>query len=382
MQNPNAIVSLILKLDPPLDRSPAEMLKSEAGITVELEDGRRARLNPADTRSPGLAQILDELSKQRLLVYLEIDPATSAITRLLIPHISRVHRIESFSADSLRIDLERSHARHFLKRDTPNFAEMEKLLNEALKSDELLIVTDDDAHNILDVRPFKPRPDVPAPPPLPKPEPTSAPSWLLRLLRWIRDLPIWRWPIWPWKWWNWLFRCISETRAQEVFDAMSATNCNPLTALSPCIPFLYPDNGCWARANQMCRLMFNVRLKPRKVWINGNLKVSTKNNPSCSVSWGWHVAPVLCVRGPGIFQSQQMVIDPSLFSAPVTVAIWKGVQGDSNATLTFTSASIFTFFGGSTTDPTYWFTDQDLAFYRLMLKTRSNNVGPPPYANC
>ncbi len=382
MPNPNAIVSYIVKLVPPLDRSPIELLKSEAGISVELESGQRVRLDPANPRSPVLAQILDEARKEQLLVYLEIDPATSAITRMLIPPISRVHRIQLISADVLRIDLERSHARHFLKRNTPDFDEMEKLLNEALQNGELLIITDDDAHNILDVRPFQPSPDFSPPPSLPKPEFQPLPSWLLRLLRWIRDRPIWRWPIWPWRWWYWLFRCISETRAQEVFAAMNATNCNPITALQPCIPFLYPDNGCWARASEMCRLMFSVGLTPRKVWIQGNLLVSTKNNPNCCVQWGWHVAPILCVRGPGIFQCQQMVFDPSLFSTPVPVATWKGLQGDPNATLTYTSASIFMLYGNATTDPTYTLTNHDLAVYRLKLKLRSNDFGPPPYANC
>lgn len=382
MPNPNAIVSYIIKLDPPLDRSPIELLKSEAGISVELEGGRRVRLDPADPRSPGRAQILDEIRKEQLLVYLELDPTTSVITRLLIPHISRVHQIQPISADVFRIDLEGSHARHFLKRDTPDFAEMEKLLNEAIQNGEPLVITDDDAHNILDVRPYQPRPDGSPPPPLPKSELPSLPLWLLKLLRWVRDWPIWRWPIWPWRWWFWLFRCISETKAQEVFAAMNLTSCNPLTVSPPCIPFLYPDNGCWARASEMCRLMFNVGLTPRKVWIWGNLLVSTKNNPNCCVSWCWHVAPVLCVRGPGIFQCQSMVIDPSLFSAPVPVATWKGIQGDPNATLTYTSASIFKLYYTTTTDPTYTLTDHDLAVYRLKLKLRSNDFGPPPYANC
>lgn len=381
MQNPNAIVSAVIKLAPSLDRSPVEILKSEAGITVELEEERRVRLDPADPRSPGFAQLLDGLRTQHMLVYLEIDPATSAITRLLIPRITRVYGIQAISTDSLKVTLERSHAHHFLKRGAADFADMEKLLNEALQNGEPLIVTDDDAHNILDVRHFKPRPDIPTPPPLPKPDLPTTPSWLLRLLRWIRDLPIWRLPIWPWRWWYWVFHCISESKAQEVFATMSATNCNPLAALSPCIPFLYPVNGCWARASEMCRLMLNLGLTPRKVWIQGNLQVSTANNPNCSVSWDWHVAPVLCVRSSGIFQSQQMVIDPSLLKTPVTVATWKGKMGDPNATLTYTSAAIFYLFG-DVPDPTYSQTNQELATCRYQLIAQSIQSGPPPYANC
>jgi hypothetical protein len=164
-----------------------------------------------------------------------------------------------------------------------------------------------------------------------------------------------------------------------VFDAMAATSCNPQTVPPPCIPFLYPDDGCWARAHEMCRLMIGMGLSPRKVWIQGSLHVSTKNNPSCNVYWVWHVAPTLCVCGPRFWQSQDMVIDPSLFTTPVTKSGWKGVQGDPGATLTDTDASDFLW---GATDPNYVQTNQTLAYYRLQLQNRSVQNGPPPYANC
>jgi hypothetical protein len=171
------------------------------------------------------------------------------------------------------------------------------------------------------------------------------------------------------------------TKAQKVFDAMNATSCDPLTVPVPCIPFLYPDDGCWARAHEMCRLMINMGLSPKKVWIKGDLYVSTKNNPNCHVSWGWHVAPTLCVRGPRMFQTQRMVIDPSLFTTPISKATWKGKQGDPNATLTDSDASIY-YLWGNVTDPTYTETNKFLAIYRLQLKNRVIKYGPPPYANC
>ena len=165
---------------------------------------------------------------------------------------------------------------------------------------------------------------------------------------------------------------------------MSATTCDPLTVPPPCIPFNFPDDGCWARAHEMCRLMIAMGLSPRKVWIDNSpgqmLHVDTKNNPQCFVEWYWHVAPTLCVRGSVWFRARTMVIDPSIFTAPVTVTKWKGVQHDPGATLTFTPASYFTSGGG--TDPTYSSTNAILAYYRLALQTRSIQVGPPPYANC
>jgi hypothetical protein len=75
-----------------------------------------------------------------------------------------------------------------------------------------------------------------------------------------------------------------------------------------------------------------------------------------------------------------MVIDPALFTTPVTKAAWKGIQNDPNATLTDSGADLFLLTGA--TDPTYTETRGILAGYRLRLKNRAVQAGPPPYANC
>ncbi len=129
----------------------------------------------------------------------------------------------------------------------------------------------------------------------------------------------------------------------------------------------------------MCRLMIADGAQPQKVWIQGNLNVSSANKPNCLVQWGWHVAPTLEVDINGV--PQTYVIDPSLFDAPVPLATWKGVQGDPSATLTPSPASQFTLGGG--TDPTYAQTNSVLTTYRNMLKLRSVGPdGPPPYTSC
>ena len=375
MPNPNAIVSITVRLEPPLDRAPEEMLRAQGGISVQLDGDRRVRLDPADPHSAGFARVLDGLSKQRLPVYLEIDPATQAITRLFIPLVARVASISS-SQGALDVELDPSHARHVLKLGEPDSAVLERELREALRGGRPVIVSEDDAHNILDVRAFTLAPDGPTPPlpPFPRPKPRLPYPWPLSWLWWI-----WCWILCLW-WW---FGCLSMTRAQQVFDAMAATSCDLLTVPAPCIPFRYPDDGCWARAHEMCRLTINMGLSPRKVWIDHSsghwLHVNTKNSPQCYVEWGWHVAPTLCVRA-GFFQTQLMVIDPALFTTPVTEATWKGVQGDPGATLTHTGADQYAHGGG--TDPTYTGTNYYLAKYRLALQTRAVQVGPPPYAYC
>jgi hypothetical protein len=75
-----------------------------------------------------------------------------------------------------------------------------------------------------------------------------------------------------------------------------------------------------------------------------------------------------------------MVIDPSLFTTPVSEATWKSVQGDPGATLTETDASDYLW---GATDPTYSETNYYLAVYRLQLQLRAALPGgPPPYAAC
>ncbi|MFD4179591.1 protein-glutamine glutaminase family protein [Rhodococcus sp. NPDC058514] len=370
MTNPLAVVSTIMGIEPPPDQISAK--EPAHVIDVELERGRHVVLEPADPRSAGFARVLDGLRTLRLPAYLEIDPATSAITRLLIPHATRVIGIRPITVGILSVELWPSHGQHLLRREEPGFVELEGRLRDAVGSGEPLIVTENDAHEIIDVRAYTPDPNAPPLPPLPKPE-LPRPRPLGRILELLRRLWIWR-ALWLW------FRSVSEDRAQQAFDAVSATSCDPVTAPQPCIPFLYPDNGCWARAHEMCRLMIGSGLRPAKVWSQGALWVSTKNHPDCMVMWPWHVAPTLHVRGPGFLEVRDMVIDPSLFEEPVSTETWKGVQGDPNATLTATDASIY--LRDSMTDPSYTQTNLVLAMYRLELLNRVTMSGPPPYSNC
>jgi len=372
MPNPNAIVGRITRIEP----SPDPDERGALSIVVGGEE-RSLRLDPSDTRSADFAQVLDGLSKQGLPVYLEIDPATSSVTRLLIPNVTRIANLRPLDEGILSVEFQLSHGRHVLRQNLPDYEEFERQLRVALDSRAPLIITEDDAHTIIDVRGFTPDPEGPLPPyPFPDVPPRVPPrppfpfNWIKLIIDWL-----WR-PWWPWRLW---FRCISMTRAQLVFDAMNATSCAPLTVPPPCISFLYPDDGCWARAHEMCRLMIGMGHAPKKVWISGSLYVSTRNSPLCGVWWNWHVAPTLCVRGPGLLQSQQMVIDPSLFTTPVSKATWKGIQGDPGATLTDTAASDYLW---GTLDPTYVLTNDRLAYYRLQLQIRAMSSGPPPYASC
>lgn len=172
---------------------------------------------------------------------------------------------------------------------------------------------------------------------------------------------------------------VTLARAQELFSLCLSRLCCPCSGAAPGIAFLYPEDGCWARANEMCRLMIAEGEQPSKVWLRGRLHTLTRNSPKCYVDWGYHVAPTLEVSVAAT--TQTYVIDPSLFDGPVPLATWRSVQGDPSATATITAASQYGPGGG--TDPTYSQTQIDLETYRNVLRLRSVGAdGPPPYTAC
>lgn len=88
--------------------------------------------------------------------------------------------------------------------------------------------------------------------------------------------------------------------------------------------WLYPDDGCYARAALAIRNMFALFVPlPSKVFAFGNLKVETPNSPRGAVYWWYHVAPIVDVDG------QRFVLDPALEpTRPLTLAEWVGKMGN------------------------------------------------------
>lgn len=376
---PEIAVSAQVRIVPPLAGREPEAAMAAEEIRIELEDERQIRLDPDDERSPGFVRVIQSLEDGGRPAAFELD-TEERIRRVFIPHVSPVVRVLRLAAGVLSVELAASHARHTLRDTHPDFETFAQLLEEAAGSGAIVIVTEDDSHDILDVRIH----DVPhGRPEVTRPQVRK--SFLARIydwfVRWIRCSCSF-----PWGW----CRAISRSRAQQIFTDLAARTCNPVTPSAPCITFNYPDDGCWGRAHEIGRLMVEEGLKPCKVWIEGNLNVKTANHPSCEVFWIWHVAPTHCVRGSGIFgwlKIRTMVFDPALFSGPVTKSEWKSVQSDSNATLTTSSWTIFYLWGSgsgtswfSLTDPSFTQTNSVLAHYRTVLLNRTINFGPPPYA--
>jgi hypothetical protein len=88
----------------------------------------------------------------------------------------------------------------------------------------------------------------------------------------------------------------------------------------------YPEDGCFARASMANKTAFQHYFPlPGKVFAFGNLRVETENSPRGSVSWWYHVAPIVEAAG------EKYVIDPAInFSRPLKLSEWLEAMGDSS----------------------------------------------------
>lgn len=86
--------------------------------------------------------------------------------------------------------------------------------------------------------------------------------------------------------------------------------------------FLYPDDGCFARAAAMNELLADDGFsRPKNVFAFGWLRALTPNSPWGEVSWWFHVAPLVMSGGVAY------VLDPSIeASRPLTLAEWIDAQ--------------------------------------------------------
>ena len=99
------------------------------------------------------------------------------------------------------------------------------------------------------------------------------------------------------------------------------------------IPFDYPDDGCYARAHKMAKLLENKGITVGKVFLeaeeDGELWVWTPKHPEGHVEWSYHTAVIVSVKTKE--GEKPYVIDPSLFTKPVSVAEWKKIQTQHSA---------------------------------------------------
>jgi hypothetical protein len=96
-------------------------------------------------------------------------------------------------------------------------------------------------------------------------------------------------------------------------------------AAQPDIAFRYPADGCYARCHLLVRQLEALGLAPSKLWAfsdGEDLYIRTRHHPRGYVRWSYHVAPAVRARLED-GRRQWLVLDPSLFDGPVSVAQWE-----------------------------------------------------------
>jgi hypothetical protein len=353
MQSQKKMIDTVLKFSPKRENwvdKPQEDLPDK--VTVHFKTGQIGHLDLNDPLSAHWANIIDQQLKSNQPVYVEIDEETNVITDLLIPQIFTVHRLETDEHGNLLVHLHQSHAIHAVLKSDPNFATMHDNLQAALDdgSERLITRTLNDLE-IIDVRKPSGNPSVS--------RENSSPSDI--------DPPV------------------SSERATEIFNDMNSQTCAPCNPSSTCIPFLYPDDGCWIRAHLMAYKMqgYSPPEDPEKIYIHGcSLDPFVPNHPDCRLpwKWSWHIAPTLMVSLPS--GNEKRVIDPSLVSGPVSETDWVNLNNPlSKPKVDPLPWTVYN--PVSNNAATEVQAQSDMQKYRdglYSLKTRCLQFGPPPYS--
>lgn len=128
----------------------------------------------------------------------------------------------------------------------------------------------------------------------------------------------------------------SYAKAKEIFDYCAQQSCHlpGPTVESPCIPFQYVRDGCYARAHKMrkiitekygycCEKVFSFAIDN-----DDTLAVRADKWGGCCVFWWYHVAPLVRIQVKilNIKFTLALVIDPSMFDKPVLLSSWLMAQ--------------------------------------------------------
>jgi hypothetical protein len=173
-------------------------------------------------------------------------------------------------------------------------------------------------------------------------------------------------------------------KAKEMFDFCAEQSCH-LPApydITPCIPFQYVRDGCYARAHKMRKIITTkYGYCCEKVFSFANqgqdhLAVKADKWGGCCVTWWYHVAPLIRVKVKILNFNfvLAMVIDPGMFNNPVLLSTWLSAQKNAvchpNANVSMYSIQAGSAYAPAnyagtafSTDPAYTATDATLIGY-------------------
>lgn len=103
------------------------------------------------------------------------------------------------------------------------------------------------------------------------------------------------------------------------------------------LTWLYPDDGCYARAELAARLLqAKGATAPAKIFAFGGLAVNTPNHPDGMVSWWYHVAPIVRVG------AEYYVFDPAIEPLrPLKAQEWLKIMNAPEAQISICSTNSY-----------------------------------------
>jgi len=380
MPAPGVVAGFLREITPPPPPSFERAFEtSPEGFRCTFSDGTIAWLRPGPGQTARL-RILEGRRQRRSPVYVELDDDRAIVT-LGLPSIGKASRPREQPNGDLEFELFPSQCIHRLVRENRDFDALRSALEQGRARDQWLIVTGTDTHEIIHVAWVPPSVlgelDLP-------PEPVFFGSLAVLVARWRQwysdrsRRPIDLRAAVPWP---------TEEQAHLLFALVQGKSCATSSPAPDCLPFLYPDDGCKARAHEMCRLIQGAGFTPRKVWIkpfaaNTWLTVGTKNSPACGVAWSHHVAPLLKVV-TNASTVEDYVIDPSLFNGPALMKDWVArIQGSSTQVPPTTVLPWYFYKSTGEQDAAFSTTNAELAEVREKFEQRVKDRGAPPYAAC
>ena len=331
---------------------------------LQLVDGENYALRKQNPKYKGWVEFI-YASKPRDPMYVETEPGTRNVKSLLGPLPRRVQYVApELEEGRLDVILLMCPSVCYLNPDLgeEKFKSFREQLEYAMRSkDEVLVTTRPATMEILDVRPLEGRasgyeenPNGPAAIEIETPEAPGRGE--------IQALAA--------------TAPISLAEATAEFDKLAA---------QVQIPFAFLRDCCTGRAHEMCRIMKLDGFSPRKVWNYGHgwaqsrkrptLRVETNGVPEGFVKWSYHVAPIIPVHlSDGTIE--EMVLDPSLFTTPVTIDEWVAKQEDlTRETRKRTATYIwFDYLNGETlTDSRFTITYEQFRSHRAALNDEQNS---------
>ncbi len=129
---------------------------------------------------------------------------------------------------------------------------------------------------------------------------------------------------------------LSPAQAARVFTVMSTLTFTDTTGAQSPVPYHYPVDGCYARAQMMAQMLTRAGIASERVFatstVPGGLHIPnqySEDQPGGAppeTTWWYHVAPIVRVK-TATGAIEETVIDPSTQSGPVPIATWLGAMG-------------------------------------------------------